>query len=52
MYSQVHTFFEMLSPCSWASCSADIRELAYSMRSLIDEPDGQVYTKMTTSESG
>ena len=37
-----HTFFEILSPWSLAVLMTFEQELAYSMRSLIDDPDGQV----------
>lgn len=37
-----HTFFEIFSPWSSAVPMTFARELAYSMRSLMDESDGQV----------
>jgi hypothetical protein len=50
--SGAHTFFKILSPSCSATAMAFLRELACSMRSLIDDPVGQVYTKTTTSDPG
>lgn len=51
-HSGEHTFFKILSPSPSATAIAFLRELACSMRSLIDDPVGQVYTNTTTSDPG
>lgn len=47
-----HTFFSILSPSCSATVIAFLRELACIIRSLIEDPVGQVYTKITTSDPG
>jgi hypothetical protein len=37
-----HTFFKIFNPSAWPMFTATLRELAYSIRSLIDAADGQV----------
>lgn len=51
-YTSGHTFFKILSPSPSATAMAFLRELACNIRSLIDDPVGQVYTKTTTSDPG
>lgn len=48
----VHTFFRIWRPSPSATAMALLRELACSIRSLMDEPVGQVYTNTTTSDPG